>query len=104
MRPQDGRSHGTHAHVNPWFLTWMCCVPNRVDLWMGNRAQKRIDDHLMVFIHGQSCFTRQSRSHKSSGPDTQITNEFLSLIADNALRTHRRNSRTVYDLNAQSAQ
>src|SRR6266852_9292987 len=98
MRTHDRRSDGAHAYANSSVLGWRGRVTNGVDLRVGARTQKRIDDHLVVLIHGQSSFPCQRRSHKASRPDTQVAGELAPLVNDNALCAHGRHTALIDDL------
>src|SRR5579864_7101109 len=51
MGPHDRRSDCAHAHANAGVLAWRGRVTNGVDFRVGDRAQKGINDNLIVFVY-----------------------------------------------------
>src|SRR5260370_29614697 len=102
MGAHDRRGDGAHTHANSGVLAWRGRITNRVDLRMGDRTQKGIDDNLVALIHGQSSFTCQRRNHESSRPDAEVTGDLACLIKDNTVRTHGSNRGLIDALDSQA--
>src|SRR5258708_38311067 len=89
MRAHDPRSEGAHAHVRyPRVLDGRGRVANRVDLLVGDRTQKGIDEHLVALIDRQASFPSLRLYHKARCPDAQVAFEFPSLVEGHAVRAH----------------
>src|SRR6266699_50872 len=77
MSAHDRCSEGAHAHVRySRFLDWRGRVANRVDLLVGDRTQKGIDENLVALIDRQASFSCQRLYHKARRPDAQVACEF----------------------------
>src|SRR5437588_10328550 len=72
MSAHDRCSEGAHAHVRySRVLDGSGRVANRVDLLVGDRTQKGIDEHLAPLINSQARFPCQRLYHKARRQDPQ---------------------------------
>src|SRR5260370_14099401 len=105
MSARDPRREGAHAHVRySRLLDGGGCVANRVDLLVGDRTQKGIDEHLVALIDRQASFPSQRLDHKARRPDAQGAFEFAPLIEDHAVAAHVTHLALLDDLDAQAHQ
>src|SRR6266566_1235468 len=105
MSAHDPRSEGAHAHARySRVLDWRGRVANRVDLLVGDRTQKGIDEHLVALIDREASVSWQRRYHKARRPDAQVAGALAPLVEDHAVRAHGAHLALLDELDAQAHQ
>ena len=105
MSAHDRCSEGAHAHVRySRVLDGRGRVANRVDLLVGDRTQKGIDENLVALIDRQARFPCQRLYHKARRPDAQGAFELAPLVEGHAVRAHGSHRALLDDLDAQAHQ
>ncbi len=105
MSAHDPRSVGAHAHVwYSWILDGRGRVANCVDLGVGDRTQKGIDENLAALIDGQARFPCQRLYHKACRPDAQVASKLALVVEDHAMLSHGSHCALIDDLDAQANQ
>src|SRR2546423_9560784 len=105
MSAHDPRSESAHAHVrDSRVLDGRGRVANRVDLLVGDRTQKGIDENLVALIDRQASFPCQGLYHKARRPDAQGAFELAPLVEHHALRAHGSHIALLDDLDVQAHQ
>src|SRR5436305_13060468 len=105
MSAHDRCSEGAHADVRySWILDWRGRVANCVDLLVGDRTQKGIDENLAALIDGQARFPCQRLYHKACRPDAQVASKLALVVEDHALRAYSSHCALIDDLDAQAHQ
>src|SRR5256714_8860743 len=89
MSAHDRCSEGAHAHVcYSRVLDGRGRVANRVDLLVGDRTQKGIDEHLVALIDSQASIPCQRRYHKAPRPDAQVAGELAPPVEHHPVPAH----------------
>src|SRR5437763_16824718 len=101
MSAHDRCSEGAHAHVRySRVLDGGGSVANRVDLLVGDRTQKGIDEHLVALIDREATIPCQRLYHKARRPDAQVAFKLTPLVEDYAVCAHGSPIPMIADLDA----
>src|SRR5579859_1897198 len=105
MSAHDPCGECTHAHIRySRLLDGGGTVAERVDLLVGDRTQKGIDENLAALIDREACFPSLWRYCKARRPDAQVAGDLAPLVQGHTLRVHSFHRALIDDLDAQAVE